>query len=101
MPKVELNQDDNNGLQKNIKMYNGNLKSKEVQVLLIHGKKHKELIHNLEINHTRNMVQTNEANFYPLYNQEVIINVEPIMRPIIETNEPSLGFTNGPIFKSN
>jgi len=47
------------------------------------------------------LVQTNEANFYPLDNQEVIFNVEPIMQPIIKTNEPSLGFTNGPIFKSN
>jgi hypothetical protein len=36
-------------------MYDGNLKSKEVQVVLIRGKKHKELIHNLEINHTRNI----------------------------------------------
>jgi hypothetical protein len=52
---VELNQDDNNGLQKYIKMYNGKLKSKEVQAVLICGKKHKELIHNLEINHTRNI----------------------------------------------
>jgi len=45
-------------------------------------------------------VQNNEANIYPLDNQEMTIGAEPIVQPIIETNEPSLGLTNGPILES-
>jgi hypothetical protein len=46
---MELNQDDNSGLKEDIKIGNGKLKSKEVQVVLTYGKKQKELFHNLEI----------------------------------------------------
>ncbi len=75
-----------------------------MQALLTCGKKQKELIHNLEINHANEndeiLVENNEANIYPLDNQEVTISAEPIVRPIIETNEPSLVLTNGPILES-
>jgi hypothetical protein len=60
-------------LQEDININNGKLKSKEVQALLTCGKKQKELIHNLEINHANEndeiLVQNNEANIYPLDNQ--------------------------------
>jgi hypothetical protein len=91
-------------LQEDIKINNGKLKSKEVQALLTCGKKQKELVRNLEINHANEndgiLVQDNEVNIYPLDNQEMTIGAEPIMQPIIETNEPSIGLTNGPILES-
>lgn len=101
----ELNQNNNiNNLQEYININDGKLKSKEVQALLTYSKKQKELIHNLEINYANKndeiLVQNNEANICPLDNQEMTIDVEPIMRPIIETNEPSLGLTIVPILES-
>lgn len=60
----ELNKNNNKGLQEGIKINNGKLKSKEVQVVLTRGKKQKEPIHNLEINHASEnneiLVQNNE-----------------------------------------
>jgi hypothetical protein len=53
----ELNKNNDNGLQECIKISNGKLKSKEVQVVLTRGKKQKELIHNLEINHASEIMK--------------------------------------------
>ncbi len=66
----ELNKNTSNGSQEDIKINNGKLSSKEVQVVLTHGKKKKKLIHNLEINHASEnneiLVKNNQANIYPL-----------------------------------
>jgi hypothetical protein len=100
--QVELNQDSNNGLPKEIKIEKS--KSKEVQAMLTCGKRGKELIHNFETNHRNKkeeiFVQNKEVNVYPLENQELIIGVNLVMCPITETNATSLGLTNGPILKS-
>jgi hypothetical protein len=48
--QVELNQNSNNGLPKEIKI--GKSKSKEVQAMLTYGKRGGKLIHNFETNHT-------------------------------------------------
>ncbi len=70
-------------MQEYININNGKLKSKEVQTLLTYGTKQKEVIHNFEINHASEndeiLVQNNEAYICPLDNQEMTIDVEPIV----------------------
>jgi hypothetical protein len=78
---VELSQDSNNGLPKEIKIEKS--KSKEIQVMLTCGKRGEKLIHNFEANHTTEnekiFVQNKEVNVYPLEKQELIIGVNLVM----------------------
>jgi hypothetical protein len=79
--QVELSQDSNNGLPKEIKI--GKSKSKEVQAMLTYRKRGEKLIHNFETNHTNEdeeiFVQNKEVNVYPLEKQELIIGVNLVM----------------------